>query len=188
SVPQCRHRRCRHRHVHRAQAARSPACLPSLSTPTDSLPRRFASPSLQTALSDSVRMQRLYPARGEGTGLAAIQCRNDYNARTNHMADSPLTRTGETPPVVNKGHGIGSVGPSDTSDSGSDIVGGPGVGQADEFIPLDTGTTSDPDVGSGRQGNAADDIGRSEEHTSELQSRENLVCRLLLEKKKDSNK
>src|SRR5690606_41944005 len=27
-------------------------------------------------------------------------------------------------------------------------------------------------------------IGRSEEHTSELQSRENLVCRLLLEKKK----
>src|SRR5690606_41035471 len=28
--------------------------------------------------------------------------------------------------------------------------------------------------------------GRSEEHTSELQSRENLVCRLLLEKKKDA--
>src|SRR5436309_4798273 len=28
---------------------------------------------------------------------------------------------------------------------------------------------------------------RSEEHTSELQSRENLVCRLLLEKKKMSN-
>src|SRR5690606_41413644 len=29
--------------------------------------------------------------------------------------------------------------------------------------------------------------GRSEEHTSELQSRENLVCRLLLEKKKNTN-
>src|SRR5690606_39788594 len=28
-----------------------------------------------------------------------------------------------------------------------------------------------------------DSFGRSEEHTSELQSRENLVCRLLLEKK-----
>src|SRR5690606_40573229 len=28
--------------------------------------------------------------------------------------------------------------------------------------------------------------GRSEEHTSELQSRENLVCRLLLEKKKNT--
>src|SRR5207302_8839948 len=34
-------------------------------------------------------------------------------------------------------------------------------------------------------GDAADSLGlRSEEHTSELQSRENLVCRLLLEKKK----
>src|SRR5690606_39820817 len=31
---------------------------------------------------------------------------------------------------------------------------------------------------------AATDTVRSEEHTSELQSRENLVCRLLLEKKK----
>src|SRR5271165_7396067 len=29
---------------------------------------------------------------------------------------------------------------------------------------------------------------RSEEHTSELQSRENLVCRLLLEKKKKKNR
>src|SRR5690606_40216688 len=29
---------------------------------------------------------------------------------------------------------------------------------------------------------------RSEEHTSELQSRENIVCRLLLEKKKKTNK
>src|SRR5690606_41470069 len=29
---------------------------------------------------------------------------------------------------------------------------------------------------------------RSEEHTSELQSRENLVCRLLLEKKKNNRK
>src|SRR3712207_8661948 len=29
-------------------------------------------------------------------------------------------------------------------------------------------------------------IGRSEEHTSELQSRQYLVCRLLLEKKKES--
>src|SRR5216684_6321546 len=31
---------------------------------------------------------------------------------------------------------------------------------------------------------AATDVGRSEEHTSELQSRLHLVCRLLLEKKK----
>src|SRR5690606_41678827 len=32
------------------------------------------------------------------------------------------------------------------------------------------------------------DRGRSEEHTSELQSRENLVCRLLLEKKNKSRR
>src|SRR5690606_40401218 len=34
--------------------------------------------------------------------------------------------------------------------------------------------------------NVSELVGRSEEHTSELQSRENLVCRLLLEKKNDS--
>src|SRR5690606_40765211 len=54
----------------------------------------------------------------------------------------------------------------------------------------------DPDVfeppASGGKGQApnpntvivANPVDRSEEHTSELQSRENLVCRLLLEKKK----
>src|SRR5215475_7989881 len=36
----------------------------------------------------------------------------------------------------------------------------------------------------GLHGARADPARRSEEHTSELQSRENLVCRLLLEKKK----
>src|SRR5690606_40618620 len=35
----------------------------------------------------------------------------------------------------------------------------------------------------GRRGRDRPDLRRSEEHTSELQSRENLVCRLLLEKK-----
>src|SRR5690606_39782000 len=35
---------------------------------------------------------------------------------------------------------------------------------------------------------AGGDEPRSEEHTSELQSRENLVCRLLLEKKKGANR
>src|SRR5690349_23001573 len=36
----------------------------------------------------------------------------------------------------------------------------------------------------GRQGDRAELDARSEEHTSELQSRRDLVCRLLLEKKK----
>src|SRR5688572_32697226 len=35
-----------------------------------------------------------------------------------------------------------------------------------------------------RGGADQDEVGRSEEHTSELQSQSNLVCRLLLEKKK----
>src|SRR2546427_3439271 len=34
---------------------------------------------------------------------------------------------------------------------------------------------------------AKESVDRSEEHTSELQSQSNLVCRLLLEKKKKSN-
>src|SRR2546428_2949852 len=44
------------------------------------------------------------------------------------------------------------------------------------------------DVGAGRgffTVAAAELVGRSEEHTSELQSRSDLVCRLLLEKKKN---
>src|SRR5436309_15651689 len=39
-----------------------------------------------------------------------------------------------------------------------------------------------------RRGPSARGRTRSEEHTSELQSRENLVCRLLLEKKKKRSK
>src|SRR5690554_7357427 len=38
--------------------------------------------------------------------------------------------------------------------------------------------------GNGRKDQQARDVIRSEEHTSELQSRPHLVCRLLLEKKK----
>src|SRR5690606_39666435 len=38
-----------------------------------------------------------------------------------------------------------------------------------------------------RRRSSTERTGRSEEHTSELQSRENLVCRLLLEKKKHLN-
>src|SRR3712207_8186766 len=41
----------------------------------------------------------------------------------------------------------------------------------------------EPDVVPGTMG-----VGRSEEHTSELQSRQYLVCRLLLEKKKNISK
>src|SRR5436309_11560726 len=46
-------------------------------------------------------------------------------------------------------------------------------------LPLDRGQ---------RGGTGDRPAARSEEHTSELQSRENLVCRLLLEKKKKNKK
>src|SRR5690606_40528191 len=53
--------------------------------------------------------------------------------------------------------------------------------------PVRRKVLSDPSVtGSAASPASAGDLplSRSEEHTSELQSRENLVCRLLLEKKK----
>jgi hypothetical protein len=43
-----------------------------------------------------------------------------------------------------KGHGTSALGPSDTSDSASDIVGGPGVIEGD-VIGLDHGTNEDID-------------------------------------------
>src|SRR5438093_2277989 len=43
--------------------------------------------------------------------------------------------------------------------------------------------TTQSNAGSAYVVSAASDVGRSEEHTSELQSLTNLVCRLLLEKK-----
>ena len=60
------------------------------------------------------------------------------------MARSTLNTTGESAPVVRKGHGTGALGPSDSTDSGSDIVGGPGLNR-DGGLPLQRGTTSDPD-------------------------------------------
>src|SRR5262249_57976875 len=45
-----------------------------------------------------------------------------------------------------------------------------------------------PDLAHGRAGTGPHPRQRSEEHTSELQSLTNLVCRLLLEKKKHYNK
>ena len=61
------------------------------------------------------------------------------------------------------------VGTSVTRDEGPDKVSGGAKYPADVVVP---GTLS----------------GRSEEHTSELQSRTNLVCRLLLEQKNKQKK
>lgn len=51
------------------------------------------------------------------------------------MANSTLTHTGETPPATHQGHGTADLGPSDSTDSGSDVRGGPGF-QHEEHVAL----------------------------------------------------
>lgn len=60
--------------------------------------------------------------------------------------------------ITDKGHGTSALGPSDTSDSGSDIVGGPGTFEGD-VIGLDRGTNEDADTST--RGTAGADIGDS---------------------------
>src|SRR3712207_6995139 len=55
---------------------------------------------------------------------------------------------------------------------------------AERVRPLEQRVPAVPPLGAGRGLRAPVRAGRSEEHTSELQSRQYLVCRLLLEKKK----
>jgi hypothetical protein len=89
----------------------------------------------------------------DGTCLASIPIIDEET----DMARSSLNTTGESNPVVRKGHGTGALGPSDSSDSGSDIVGGPGLNH-DDGLPLQRGTTSDPDIDP-RGATAGADIG-----------------------------
>jgi len=73
------------------------------------------------------------------------------------MSQSTLNQTGESKPDVTKGHGTGALGPSDSSDSGSDIVGNRGLNH-DDGLGLARGTTSDPDE-DGAGATAGADIG-----------------------------
>src|SRR3712207_7600719 len=71
------------------------------------------------------------------------------------------------------------------TDAGDDVHGGPGRDAADFSIrtqPMDVSLDDVADDGFAVEGDNYHS--RSEEHTSELQSRQYLVCRLLLEKKK----
>src|SRR2546427_5056871 len=70
---------------------------------------------------------------------------------------------------------------------GDHLLVGPG-----ELIDLPGRAPADPDLAAQQPQQRAGDrallmLRRSEEHTSELQSQSNLVCRLLLEKKKKVN-
>jgi len=59
---------------------------------------------------------------------------------------------------IGKGHGTGALGPSDTSDSGSDLQGGDGLAAQDVGMGLDSGNTSAPEGGTRRHG-AGPDVG-----------------------------
>lgn len=62
---------------------------------------------------------------------------------------------------LGKGHGIDALGPSDISDTGSDVVGGPGFADAldpDQILDFDGGTTSDLEA-SHADGTAGPDVG-----------------------------
>src|SRR5258707_10589419 len=67
---------------------------------------------------------------------------------------------------------------------------GPGPAVEPQVRARDPGLEGEAQVGAGRGAEQHSEGGapeRSEEHTSELQSRQYLVCRLLLEKKKKTN-
>ena len=49
--------------------------------------------------------------------------------------------------ITGKGHGTGALGPSDLSDTGSDVMGGPGL-LDDDLLGLDRGTNEDSEAGS----------------------------------------
>lgn len=56
------------------------------------------------------------------------------------------------------GHGTGALGPSDTSDSGSDLIGAAPLSGSDDILDLGSGTTSDLEAGSAG-GTAGPDVG-----------------------------
>lgn len=73
------------------------------------------------------------------------------------MATSNILHTGEAPPVVDRGHGTEALGPSDSSDSGSDLIGADGLAEEGSILD-DPGTTSDAEAGHAG-GTAGPDVG-----------------------------
>jgi hypothetical protein len=63
---------------------------------------------------------------------------------------------------VGRGHGTRALGPSDSSDSGSDIVGAPGLGQLSDDEETLAGRTAGPDVGDANLDSDSDRSGTGE--------------------------
>lgn len=84
---------------------------------------------------------------------------------------STLDLTGEEDPETGLGHGTRALGPSDSSDSGSDIVGGPGMdeGLSDEQarrMPLSTTQGAGRDIGDADLDSDSDRYGTGERGSS----------------------
>ena len=60
--------------------------------------------------------------------------------------------------VLGVGHGTGALGPSDSSDSGSDLIGAAGLAGEEDILDLGSGTTSDLEA-STAGGTAGPDVG-----------------------------
>jgi hypothetical protein len=93
----------------------------------------------------------------------------------------PSTLDPEVDPLSDRslgaGHGTDALGPSDTSDSGSDIHGAPGLSREAGIRGMDTGTTSDleestagftagPDIGDANLDSDTDSTGTGEHATA----------------------
>lgn len=88
---------------------------------------------------------------------------------------STLDLTGEEDPVTGLGHGTGALGPSDSSDSGSDTIGGPGMdeGLADEQsreMPMTTRRGAGRDLGDTDLDSDSDRTGTGERASSGVDS------------------
>jgi len=94
------------------------------------------------------------------------------------MGRSILHRTGEQRPILDKGRGTKALGPSDTSDTGADVRGGPGMGREERSsVGVSTGSnenvperarTSDagPDIGDAGLDSETDSSGTGERATA----------------------
>ena len=91
------------------------------------------------------------------------------------MADSTLDMTGEESPVTNLGHGTRSLGPSDSSDTGSDVTGGPGMdeGLSDEQArqaPLKSSAHAGRDLGDADLDSDTDRAGTGERSSAGIET------------------
>ena len=87
------------------------------------------------------------------------------------MNSSTLDLSGEEEPVTGRGHGTRALGPSDSSDTGSDVVGGPGMdeGLSDEQarrMPLSASHGSGRDLGDADLDSDSDRSGTGERGSS----------------------